>query len=646
MTGLHASNWLASLCASVALIGLPLAAAHAQGSAPIRLAPPRPLVTAPEQKLEVKPDVTAPRQLPVLPGIAVEDLGAVAGEAVGTIGPRQGGFGATMWSGADRAMVERLVPRLPARSPSRAVRDLMRRLLLTAAIPPAGEASSNLVALRAERLFAMGDVDGAALLIDNAPAQRDDEVLTIAVQADLLRYDLTSACGEVDRNPGIFTVFWQKAAVFCRVLAGDESQAALGLALLREQGAADDNLFFELIDVLTTGGQAGPISGGDPTPLNLALLRAARAQIPAALLSNAGPGVLRTVALSPNAADNVRLRAGMAADRVGAIEIEPIRELLRAHVAQGADNDLAAIAGLVLGAVRETVPTARATALQRGLSAAGEAGLYPVFARLAGDSLGDLRPSAEIAWIGQDAARALLMDEQTEAANGWYEVVRAEGRFDPELAAAARDLWPLLRLAFAVSTPSTTPEAATGPRDGAAVGAVPNAAGVGTIGLAAAQEGVSRASVGVPGRIAVIEQLVAPTAASIAPNVFPYEERKLRAWIEQVGPDAPAAPMVLSMIAALGDPVGGEIWAEVVGVDVTVLDADPVDPVLWLALQQAAAKGRLGQTILLALVLVGESDLSQANRVALHGAVSALRTVGLADEARHLAVEAALAAGA
>ncbi len=639
MIGLRASGRLASLYALVALVGLPLAA-HAQGDGPIRLAPPRPLVTAPEQTL------AAPRQLPALPGISVENLGTVAGEAVGAIGQRQGGFGTAIWSGADRAMVEQLVPRLPVRSSSRTVRDLTRRLLLTAAIPPAGEGSSNFVALRAERLFAMGDVDGAASLIGNAPAgQRDDELLTIAVQTDLLRYDLTSACSEVDQNPGIFTVFWQKATVFCGVLAGDESQAALGLALLREQGATDDTLFFELINVLTAGAQVGDIAGGDPTPLNLALLRAARAQIPPSLLSNAGPGALRTVALSPNAADDVRLRAGIAADRVGAIETAPVRELLRAHVQQGTNNDLAAIAGLVIGAAQETVPTARAAALQRGLSAAEEAGLYSVFARLAGDSLQDFPPSAEIAWIGHDAARALLLNGQAEAALGWYEVVRAEGRFDPELAAAARELWPLLRLAFAASHGSAA-EAANGPQDKAGVDAVPAAAGASTFGPAAAGESVSEASIGLPGRIAVIEQLVTPAAASTGSEVFPYEEQELRAWVEQVGPNAPAAPVVLSMMAALGDPVSGAVWADVAGVAATAPETNPVDPVLWLSLQQAASERRLGDTILLALVLVGESDLSQVNVLALHGAVSALHAVGLTDEARRLAVEAALAAGA
>ena len=50
--------------------------------------------------------------------------------------------------------------------------------------------------------------------------------------------------------------------------------------------------------------------------------------------------------------------------------------------------------------------------------------------------------------------------------------------------------------------------------------------------------------------------------------------------------------------------------------------------------------------VLLSLVLLGDGDLGQASPLALHGAVGALQIVGLLDEARYLAVEAALAAGA
>ncbi len=639
MTGSRVSYALLPLLASVVLVGLPVAAEAQSTGGPIRLSPPRPLVTTPQPAAPEEPPAVAPRQLPNVPGVSVQDLGRVGGEAVGTLGPRQGGLGVALWAGSDRALVERLMPRLPARSQSRAVRDLTRRLLLTAATPPEGEGDQNFVALRAERLLAMGELDGASQLIGNTPPQqRDDALLMVGVQSDLLRYDLNNVCAEVDSNPSVLSVFWQQATIFCRVLAGDESEATLGLDLLREQGL-NDPLYFELVDHLITETEPGDVTGAS-TPLNLALLRSARAQIPSSVLGDADPGLLRAIATSPNASDDIRLQAGLAAHRVGALDNGPVAELLAAHVEAAENSQLASIAELILAAARETVPTAKAAALQRGLTAAGEAGIYPVFARLAGTSFEDLSPSADIAWAGPMAVRTLLLSNRADAALAWYRVVRSEGRFDPDLAAAARELWPLLRLAHAGALPptSTAPEADPGDETAARLGIDEPQIAEATIGPA-----LRATTDTTPGRVAVIEQLVTPAAEPAATqDLFPYNGGDLDNWLAL---RTPAAPATLALLDAFGDPLDPSVWAAVAGVDPEGT-VQPVDSTLWLAVREAAAAGRLGETILLSLVLLGDGDLGQASPLALHGAVGALRTVGLLDEARYLAVEAALAAGA
>ena len=71
---------------------------------------------------------------------------------------------------------------------------------------------------------------------------------------------------------------------------------------------------------------------------------------------------------------------------------------------------------------------------------------------------------------------------------------------------------------------------------------------------------------------------------------------------------------------------------------------------ILFALQQAATDGRLGETVLLeaalALGRIGEDSLADVSLLALHAATDALSAVGLAEEARRLAVEVAFAAGA
>ena len=64
-----------------------------------------------------------------------------------------------------------------------------------------------------------------------------------------------------------------------------------------------------------------------------------------------------------------------------------------------------------------------------------------------------------------------------------------------------------------------------------------------------------------------------------------------------------------------------------------------------LALADAAAEGRRGETVLLAATALGPAAPADSHPLALGYAVSALTAVGLGNEARALAIEAALAAG-
>ena len=66
---------------------------------------------------------------------------------------------------------------------------------------------------------------------------------------------------------------------------------------------------------------------------------------------------------------------------------------------------------------------------------------------------------------------------------------------------------------------------------------------------------------------------------------------------------------------------------------------------LMALLDIAAQNLRVGETILLSLLVLGESGPPQANPTVLHKVIKSLRTLGLEREARALAVEAAVASG-
>ena len=66
-------------------------------------------------------------------------------------------------------------------------------------------------------------------------------------------------------------------------------------------------------------------------------------------------------------------------------------------------------------------------------------------------------------------------------------------------------------------------------------------------------------------------------------------------------------------------------------------------PAVWQGLKYAAAEGRVGETIIYALLVLGETGPSDANPVTLGAVVGALRQVGLESDARAIALEAMLA---
>ena len=606
MTVLRASA--ASLAALIALAAVALPAG-AQVGAPVRLGPaPPPPGSDADADSQGQPAVEA------LPpgGIRVEGLGALDTDAVGTLGDARGGLGVDMWNGTTRALVERLLPQLPATTRSRAARSLMRRLLLTTASPPVGDGGRvSLVALRVERLAAMGDVDGVDALLRAAPARLSDpDLARAAVNNRLLLYDFAGACGDVDGVAANYSnPFWQKTLILCQALAQEFAQATLGLDLLREDGGDSDAIFFSIIETLTSGGDVSIESPGQASVLNLALLRAVGSQVPGWLVDASAPGMLRTIALSPNADLASRLSAARRAEAIGALETEALASLY-VGIGFAADEITSAFDGDVdqvrapalqyLAALDQTVPAARAEALRRGWQSARVRDDIGTATRLGLPLLLELTPSAELAWFAGDAGRALLFGDRVDAALAWYQIAQREAVFDDDVVATEALLWPLIALA-------ADPEV-------------------------------------MAGDLLLTRAQTADIAALVA-----WDEARFERWRAASGARDAAAltrrtGLLLSLFDALGIVDGSGRWAALLEDAPRVGSALPPAAVLF-ALDDAAGAGRTGEAALFALLALGSEVPGAMHPVVLHRVVGALRQVGLAADARALAVEAALTAG-
>ena len=335
--------------------------------------------------------------------IDVEALDATDKDSIGILGGEEGGFGLDMWAGTRRSLVEILLPAVPAQSPSRIMRTLLRRLLLsTAKAPPtttvadapnirtdsdaAKPAQKRLIHMRIERLSAMGDIGAVDDLLKVAPNREADQVL-LRSQADVLFYgnDYARVCPLVaSQIRRVATVYWRKAFIFCQALDGEHERASLGVTLLQEQGE-EDLVFFNLIDALAGLEKANIESMSNPRPLHFAMARAAKARLPGDVISSNHPAVLKTVARAPGLHPELRIDAAERAEAMGALQTRIMRDLytgvpfsqeMLENPLTTAESERSPLSRALLyrKALVESIPTAKAGIVSQALSLARDGG--------------------------------------------------------------------------------------------------------------------------------------------------------------------------------------------------------------------------------------------------------------------------------
>ena len=613
MTVLRASAWLAA--AGLLLAGAPALSsdAWAQAGPPVRLTPPRLIEEAPAP---VPPpaaaEPAAPAETPAAPLIEVSRPPPIAVDSVGLFDAAQAGLPhGPVWDSSRRDVAERLIALLPRANGSMPARDLTKRLLGVSGRPPAeapaGEAAADAparsrswVGLRAATLLSLGDSEAAANLARLVPSRlEDDDLARVLLDAALAAYDNSGACALVrSRVERLNDAYWQKTLLFCQALANEHGRAQLGLSMLREQNLPDDPAFARLLAAL--GGDTRSPSGPLPeaTPLHLAMLRAARQNVPAELASGSDPLLLRMIATTPNAAAEPRLIAAERAEAFGSLSAEALAQLYDSvaftpeqlanalSFAQG-DRGPRGRAVMVRAAKAQTVGLARAEALQRSWKLARERGGYATAVRVSLPLLLETPPSSELSFFAGDAVRALLLAGKLEDARRWRTLIRAEAMAGNEAAVTAEALvWPLLWLADADErktdkTPLATRFAA----------------------WRQAQEKTDAAAL--RGRAALLATLIVSSGERPDPAII--------------------TALLPSTLARENTPMPN------LG--------------LWLGVGAALESGRVAETALFTLDMLGAEGAAGAAPHTVALVLDALRAAGLDADARALAVEAAVAAG-
>ncbi len=542
-------------------------------------------------------------------GVKIGSLGAIDPSAVGILDDQEGGLGLDMWASSERALIERILPRLPVQTRSPVMQDLARRLLLTRAAVPEGPSTvPSLLGLRVERLTAAGLLDKAGELLGLAGA--GDEELAIAtarLDALLLAGNVGAACAAAndllrrDDDPR-----WLKIVAFCRQLNGDEAGAALALDIMSEQGQ-DDPAYVALFDLVSGFGGPKAIEGMDRLSLlSLSMLRAAGELPPPAAIASADSMLFQAILDLPGLDLDTRLEVAERAEMAGVISAAELAEIYGAVAF--APNQLAnalstaadypgprANALLYQVAARQKIAAVRAEILQTAWRLAEAGGKLATVARVHLDAIRSIEPSSELEWLAAAAARALLLGGDVERAESWLEVLRQ-----------GDDV------------------AATDSMDGVTAGA--------------------------PGQEPVLLADLWPLfALAGAANSRVWPNDPLHAWWDSlatvpISERAGHANLVLTLLQAFETEIPEIMWQQVMDGPLSELAPMPAPP-LWRGLATAAAGGRVGETVLFALLVLDTPGPAGAHPVVLSSVILALRAIGLEADARRIALEALLGRG-
>ena len=581
------------------------APARAQGSAPVRLQPRRlvnPVPVTPETKPESVTSTsdalgpTAPTDGRGSAPVDVQALQAVDTDSVGVIDDAEGGLGVDMWGRSNRTLVAQAIALLPRNIASPAMRDLMRRLLLTRAMAPARTSGGpSLLSLRINALFGLGDLESAMALLSRAPiASTEEQLLLIEVESRFFQQDNAGACGKVQASAQEFKdPYWQQAMAYCLALAGKTAEAALMSDILAERSATVHPAFFAAMDSLSGSPPLAIASLSSPTALYLSMMRTASIALPLDVSDKATAAVIRAIALSPNATLELRLAAAENAAERGILPSKTLAEIynavpfeasvLEAPLTQAeAEWGSRGRALLMRAAGRQSVPAARAEVLQAAFRIARAKGGLRSLAVASRPMIKAMTLTPELAWFAGTAARTLIAVGEFDDARKWIELDLRHTREKAGENSPPGVLWPLAIL----------------------IGA----------------EGSGEVS-----------------------------DAALQAWwqsqnLENAPATIGAARVLFGLLDAFEIPVPASLLAPILGAP-PVQDSRSPDTGLRIALRRAVAAGHKGEIVALSLLALGDAGPTPDNLQAVNLSVRALSKIGLTMEAQRIALEAAVAAG-
>ncbi len=379
-------------------------------------------------------------------GITVSTLGAPEGPPAGTLDPANGGLGADLWQGTSRAEAEELMARLPVATAVPPVRALARRLILTKAAAPVGNAAEAFATLRIKRLLDGGLLDDAADLAEIAQVPNDPAFARVQAEALLFAGRTQDVCGDkTAARTDSSEPFWIELRAYCYAVAGNDPALSLTQQVMQAQNM-DDAAFDTLLGDIRSDVSKAPGGIDDPTALHAFMLHQADQPVSFDVGSQLGtPGLVQVLRGKRNSSDD-RLRAAGQLLPTGVLTAQ---DLVAVADAQSFSDDQFATEhtqlpgmsflegqALLRQAVARAAPDAKPALIAEALSRADAAGRLEVAAVLQADAILKLMPRPQLRSIAALVARALMLTGHADAAEQWVSVLNPVYAPDREALAA------------------------------------------------------------------------------------------------------------------------------------------------------------------------------------------------------------------
>ncbi len=381
------------------------------------------------------------------------ELKDIDANTVGTITEDEGGLGYDMWSGSERNIIQNYLKNLPINKESDTAIELIKKLLLSNAKVPKSNGEIDLILIRINKLIELGDFENAKSLIDLVNKKDNEEILIKQTEINLSLNNFDLACSNIEEERKSFkqNLFWRKVEIFCQILNGKTNKANLSLSLLKEEKNFNDENFLKIIDSLIYKDEINDESLVNLNLLNLVMTRVANINIKESYVLNDDPLLLTMIYRMPNAPIKLRIEAIEKSKKLLNLPIETIEEIYNSYDLKAKDKKISLDDNILLGsetqsilfqmAIAEDDEEKKAKIIKKSLELASINGNLTLISKLNLNSLLEIKPSKNLSWFANYAAKSLLISNKKEEAMKWYEILKKEKNKNTELFNNFIELW-------------------------------------------------------------------------------------------------------------------------------------------------------------------------------------------------------------